>query len=270
MPQALNVVSGRVTNPGATLTALTVNAGDSFTVKSFPFGSSAYIMQAWASEATIGVFRIRSPRLHDASQAIRLRVGTTTPNPLLPFAAEQQVQPQDALTVELSGGGAETDMAAFLVYYADLPGIAARLITHAEYLQRVVNIFGSEVAMTTGGTAGQYGGAVALNASFDTFKRNVDYAWLGCITDVSVGVVGITGPDTGQTRIGMPGIADPYKTRDFWVETDDANPFATIPVINAANISATIIDLAAIQTATAVNVTVILAELSGGPGGGVI
>lgn len=270
MPQALNVVSGRVTNPGATLTALTANAGDAFTVKSFPFGSKAYILSAWGQEATPGVLRIRSARLHDASQAIRLRVATTTANPLLSFAAEQPLQPQDALTVELSGGAAETDLGAFLVYYDDLPGIAARLISQQEYLQRVVNIFGAEVAITTGGTAAQYGGAVALNATFDTFKRNVDYAWLGIITDVSIGVVGITGPDTGQTRIGMPGISDPYKTRDFWVETDQNNPFACIPVINAANVAATSIDVAATQTATAVNVTVILAELSGGPGGGVV
>lgn len=266
----LNVVTGRVTNPGATLTALTADTGDSFTVKSFSFGDKAVILDAWAQTATPGVFRIRSPRLHDVSQGIRLRTVQATSRSLLPQGMQQKLAPQDVLTVEGSGGGAETDAFAFSIYYAspDLP--QAKLITEQEYLARIVNIFGAEVAITTSATAGQYGGSTALNATFDVWKRNADYAILGIMSDTAGCTVGITGPDTGQTRIGMPMTVEPLQTHDYFVKLAHFNNLPLIPVVNAANIATTFIDAAATATATAVNFTVICAELAGGSGGGVV
>src|SRR5947209_6961709 len=116
MGKALQVLSGRVTNPGATLTALTPDTGDSYTVRSFPFGTAtAEILDAWVLGATAGVLRVRSPRLHDQAQGIRLRAQAAAPAPLMPFEANQLLYPQDPLTVELSGGGAEVDLASLLV-----------------------------------------------------------------------------------------------------------------------------------------------------------
>lgn len=259
----LNVITGRVTNPGATLTALTADTGDSFTVKSFNFGDSAWIVDAWAQTATPGVFRIRSPRLHDVAQGIRLRTVQATSRSLLPRSILQPIAPQDVLTVEGSGGGAETDVFGFLVLYntANLP--ATRLITESEFVARQVNIFGAEVAVTSSATAGQYGGSTALNATFDTWKRNVDYAILGILSDTAGCTVGITGPDTGQTRIGMPMSVEPLQTHDYFVQLAEQLNRPFIPVINAANIAATNIDCATTSVSAAVNFTVICAELSG-------
>lgn len=270
MGKALVVTTGRVTNAGATLTALTVNTGDSFTVRSFPFGSNAYIDNVWAQEATAGVVRIRSPRLHDANQAIRERVVVTNPRPLLPYEARQLLYPQDNLTFELSGGGAEIDAASMLQYYEDLPGIDARLGTWPDIQARMVNIAGMEVAATTSATGGQYGGTVALNATFDNWKRNVDYAVLGYLVDTTCLTVGITGPDTGQLRVGGPGTTEALVTSDWFVENAKATGQAYIPIINAANIAATLLDVTGTTISTAINVTVIVAELTGGPGGGLV
>jgi hypothetical protein len=266
----INVITGRVTNPGATLTALTANTGDSFTVKSFSFSDRAVILDAWAQAATPGVFRIRSPRLHDVSQGIRLRTVQNTARSLLPAGMEQKLAPQDVLTVEGSGGGAEVDVFGFSVYYAsgDLP--AARLITEQEYEARIVNIFGAEVQVTTSATAGQYGGSTALNATFDVWKRNVDYAILGIMSDTAGCTVGITGPDTGQTRIGAPMATEPLQSHDYFVQLARFNNLPLIPVINAANIATTFIDCASTSVSATVNFTVICAELSGGPGGGML
>lgn len=266
MGKALQVVSGRVTNPGATITALTVNTGDSFTVRSFPFGSTAYIDEVWAQGATAGVVRVRSPRLHDVSQAIRERFIAAAPRPLLPEVLRQPLYPQDLLTFEMSGGGAETDLAAMLLYYDDLPGIAARLYTWPEVQARIVNVAGMEQAFTTSATAGDYGGSQALNADFDTFKRNVDYAILGYLTDTSVGIIGITGPDTGNLRVGGPGTTESIVTREWFVDIARDTGEAYIPVINAANVGATNIDAAHTTASVAINVTVIMAELSGQAG----
>src|SRR5262249_54525821 len=270
MGKALAVVTGRVTNPGATITALTANTGDSFTVRSFPFGSNAYIDNVWAQEATAGVVRIRSPRLHDVAQGIRERVIITNARPLLAYEARQPLYPQDVLTFELSGGGAETDLACMLHYYEDLPGIDARLISFEEYNSRVVNLAGMEVQATTSATAGQYGGTVALNATFDNWKRNVDYAILGYLSDTAGGVLGITGPDTGQLRVGGPLTTQAIVTADWVVENATAGQERDIPVVNAANIAATLLDVTSTATSATVNVTLNVAELSGGPGGGLV
>lgn len=266
----LNVITGRVTNPGATLTALTADTGDAFTTKSFSFGDVAYIVDAWAQTATAGVFRIRSPRLHDVAQGIRLRTVQATARSLLPKQLLQPLKPQDVLTFEGSGGGAETDVFGCLMYYgsSDLP--QAHLISAQEFQARQVNAFGSETQVTSSATAGQYGGSTALNATFDTWKRNVDYAILGILSDTEGCTVGITGPDTGQTRIGMPMTKEPLMTHDYFVQLAGALNLPLIPVINAANIGTTFIDCATTSTAATVNFTVILAELSGSGSSGLV
>jgi hypothetical protein len=260
---ALNVITGRVTNPGTTLTALTMNTGDSTTVKSFPFGSQARILQAWGQTATAGVLRVRSPRLHDVNQGIRLRTSTTVSRPLIPQYTDQVLVPQDVLTFEGSGGGAEVDVFSILLYYPDLPGISAHLISAQEVESRTVNLAGMEVTVTSSATAGQYGGSTNLNATFDNWKRNVDYAILGVLSDTAGCTIGITGPDTGQTRVGLPMAVDPLVGYQWFVDLSQNESLPLIPVINAANIGATQIDVATTSVGATVNLSVIVAELSG-------
>src|SRR4051794_8744877 len=138
MPRAMQVISGRTTNPGATITALTANTGDSFVVRNFISGVAS-IVEAWVQEGTLGVLRVRSSLLHDNAQGIRLR-GTLTGRPLLAYEANQQLQAQDTLTVELSGGAAETDVGALLLYYQDLPGAAGRFASWAEIEPRLEDV----------------------------------------------------------------------------------------------------------------------------------
>src|SRR6266542_3595374 len=141
MPRAYQVVSGRVTNPGATVTALTANTGDSFTIRNAVQGSSAILEQLRAQEATIGTLRVISNLLHDAVQGIRLRVDLTA-RPLLGYEVDQPLQPQDALTIGLSGGAAETDVGAALVWYEDLPGAQQALHSWEEIEPRIEHIVG--------------------------------------------------------------------------------------------------------------------------------
>lgn len=265
MGRALQVLSGRVTNPGATITALTANAGDTFAVRNASPGSNIWLEELWAQAATPLVLRLRSNLLHDNSQGIRLRASQSG-KPLLPIWSEQLLQAQDLLTFEASGGAAETDVGAALLYYEDLPGAAARLAMWEEIESRVVDVMGAECAMTTGATVGQYGGGQAVTLSFDTFQRNRDYALLGYLSDVSVGVVGVTGADTGNIRVGGPGNVDPIVSRSWFVDLAKFTGRPHIPVFNASNLPATTIDLVHTAAAAAVNVTLIFALLSG-PGG---
>lgn len=263
MGKALQVIGGRVTNPGATITALTPNTGDSFTVRSFDSAQKAFLENVWSMQASAGVVRIRSPRLHDQAQGIRVRGLVNNVRPLLPEVADQQLYPQDVLVFEQSGGAAEVDAAAMLVYYPDIGGLDANLATWEEIAPRIVNITTEEQNITTGATAGDWGGSQALNADFDTLKRNVRYALLGYIADTRVLAVGVTGVDTGNLRVGGPGETAPDITSGWFVDLSMRTGKPHIPILNAANIGSTTFDVASTATGAAVNVSLIFAELAG-------
>ncbi len=266
MPRALQVISGRVTNPSTTFTALTANTGDSFTVKNFANGR-AFLLNAWTKEGTIGDLRVRSPLLHENTQGIRLRTPLVNKaRPLLPLAAQQQLQAQDGLTVEMTGGAAETDLASLLIYYEDLMiGGGSSLITWAECDARIVHQVGLEVAITSGATAGQYGGTVAINASFNILKANTPYAILGYMTDTELGNIGIISPDFANLRVGGPGSTDAYLTSNWFYLLSQAAGLPLVPVFNSANVGNTTIDVTDSATGTSINVVLILAQLSGAP-----
>lgn len=262
MGLAVQTINGRATNPGSTVTAATAGTSDSFSVNNFPNTAQAYLDQMWARQATAGIFRIRSPRMHDASQGIRCQVGATTPELLLPDGAGQLLYPSDTLTVEMTGGGAETDNVFYSVYYTDLPGVAARLASWEEVKPRIVQIAGVEVDTTTSGTAGQWSSGTAINASFDTFKANTDYALLGYLTSVAVGAVAIQGVDTGNVRMGGPGAIDHVQTREFFIKMAHSTGRPYIPIINSNNKATTNLFVADPATSASVNVSLVLAQLS--------
>lgn len=262
MGLAVQLINGRATNPSTTFTALTAGTSDSFSVNNFPLSAACYLDQIWAREATPGVVRLRSPRMHDASQGIRLQVGATTPQLLLPDATAQKLYPSDTLTFELTGGAAETDNAFFLAYYTDLPGVAARLAMWEEIQPRIASVAGVEVDTTTSATAGQWSAGTAINASFDTFKANTDYALLGYDVSAAVGAVAIQGVDTGNVRFGGPGSLDHVQTREFFRMMARWTGRPYIPIINSNNKATTNLFVADPATSTAVNVSLIFAELT--------
>ena len=255
------VVTGRSTNP-STLTAWTMNGSDSATVKSFNFGDQAQIIGAWGQQATAGILRVRSPRLHDVNQGLRYRVAASTIRNLIPPGFGTGLYPQDVLTLEMQGGGAETDVQSLLLYYANLPGNAQRLITRDEVKSRQLYLAGMEVATTTSATAGQYGSSVALNATFDNWKRGYDYAILGYEVDVAAAGIVLTGPDLAQVQVGGPAPAEPLETRNWFAWLDQELGVPSIPVISAVNIGATSIAVYGTATSAAVNVTLHVAQLS--------
>lgn len=261
MGRALQVLTGRVTNPGATITAVTMNTGDSNTVRNCAQNVPIRLLSAWAMGATAGLVRVRSPLLHDAVQGIRLRFNANNPDPLMPEYIGQLLQPQDVLTLEMSGGGAETDQFSLLVEYDDLPGAAAQLATWPTIADQIEYIAGVECNLTSGATASQYGGAQALNANFDLLKRNRWYAILGYLTDTAFGTLGLTGADLGNLRVGGPGSIRNELTAGWFVDLAVRENYPRIPVINSANVAGVTVDLATPATATAINVTFICALL---------
>lgn len=261
MGKALQVITGQATNPGTAVSQLTANTGDSYTVRNSAQGSLIELLDAWAFTTTNLLMRIRSPLLHDQAQNMRLQPIASHSYPLMSREAKQVLQPQDNLIVELTGGTAEVDAGSLLVYYSDLPGADARLFDWAEVSPLIANLFTVEVDLTSSGTSCNYSATVALNGSFDTFKRNIDYAVLGyeCATEGLT--LGLTGSDTGNIRVGGPLTASPWITRDWFIVLSNTTGYPCIPVINSANVGATNVDCVAQGTSTSYKVAFHLAQL---------
>lgn len=268
MGRAIEVVAGFATNPGATLTTLTPSTNTSFTVRGTDTSKNAWLCSGWAFNATAGEFVIKSPRLHDNVQGIRNRVTAALTSPLFntPFnpMARQRLFAQDNLTVQISGGGAELDTGAVLIYYEDLAGVAGRFVDYPTILKSGLNLVTAEVTVTAVAT-GNFGGAVAINSTFDTLKANTDYAILGGMTDTRGNSVGITGVDLGNLRLGFP--AEPTLrdvTNTWFVGLSAALGLPAIPVINSANKSAVTIDVETTGTGGTYIINLTLLEMAAG------
>ena len=259
---AMEVVTGRVVNPGATVTALTPNTNNTFTIRSFPDQSPAYISGLWAQNATAGAVRLRSPRLHDNVQNIRFQSPAAQVRNFLPDQAQQRAYPNDPLTFEMSGGGAETDSAAFLAYYSDLPGIAARLSMWDQIKPRIVNLVTVEVAVAGPVTAGDWSPGTVITTTFDLLKSDKDYAVLGYQAGTNCLAVAIQSSDTGNLKVGGPGPTESIETRDWFISLSNALNMPAIPVLNSNNKGSTNAFVALNTAAGTVTVDYLLAELA--------
>lgn len=259
MPKGLELIGGNVTNPGATFTAWTNNTGNSNQIRSAAVTSLVKLLGGWGLGATAGSLRVRSPRLHDFQQGIRMRLPAAAPGPTYPGGASSYFQqvliPQDTLTIEQTGGAAEIDSGALLIYYDSLPGIAARLIDSPTLQKFGVNIIGQEVSVTTLAT-GNWSGQVAINSAFDNFKANTDYGLIGYGVDTACTTLRIQGVDSGNLGVGGPGnLVDRWMTSSWFSNLSDNTGLMLIPVFNSANKSGILVD---IQHNAAVTIVVTL------------
>lgn len=264
MGLAMEVIAGQATAPGATLTALTMNAGNSLTVRYAAPTTDVRLIQMWARNNAAGIFRIRSPKLHDNVQGIRYRVVLNDPVPVLAWGSWQKLVPQDTLIAEISGSGTagQFEQGCALLWYADLPGSNSRLANWADIVGRIVNILTVEVAVAPG-VLGGYSGQVAINATFDLLQANTDYAILGCTVDTLCTVVRITGPDFANFGVGIPGITvDRSITANYFKDLNIAIGIPTIPIFNSANKAGTLLDVMQNQAGSAVNVNLVVAQLA--------
>jgi hypothetical protein len=265
---ALEIISGSVTGAGAALTAWTVNAGNSLAIRSAPLTSNVWLLEKWAfNDTAAGVLRVRSPRLHDNVQGIRSRVTVNDTEPLLSGAASygwrQKLVPQDILIAEQSGSAANIDTGHLLVYYENLPGIAARFIDNPTLIANGVNRIGQEVTVTTTAASAAYTGQVAINGVNDNFKANTDYALLGAMVDTRVGTIRIQGADVGNLGLGIPGEPTQRHVMSNWFQRlSQIYNVPLIPVFNSANKTAILIDATGHTAAVTTVVTFYMVELA--------
>src|SRR5689334_10819858 len=103
MPAAIDTFSGQATAPGATFTGLTMSAGDSLVVRNAALNTHVRLLQMWAKHQAAGILRLRSPKLHDNVQGIRVRNASASVIEMLPLDIFQNLIPQDTLIAEITG-----------------------------------------------------------------------------------------------------------------------------------------------------------------------
>jgi hypothetical protein len=261
---AWELLTGFVTAPSTTQTALTMSTGDTLAIRSFIGDKMIGLVQAWGDNQTAGALRIRSPRLHDNVQGIRVQVTASDVVPLLPWGRMQRLYTQDVLSVDLSGSatGGDIESAALLLYYEDLPGIAGRFITHDEVQKRGVQLVNVENTIATG-TGGGWSGSEAINAEYDLFKANTDYALIGYVTNTEAAAIAWRGADTGNMRVGGPGNETlRHVTADWFLRLSKGYGLPAVPVFNSQNKAGISIDAAQDENGADPLVNSIFVELS--------
>lgn len=255
---ALELITGFVTAPSTTETALGMAVGNSLTVRNVPDPTKRILLLSmWADNQGAGLARVRSPRMHDNVEGISSAVVVSMVSPLIPWGFQQKLFAQDQLTATLSGSATAGDIETMcmLLYYEDLSGANGRFITHEALQRGGVNLMTSNNTLALG-TAGGYSGEEAINAEDDQWRANTDYALVGYNVSAECAAVRWRGVDFGNLGLGGPG-NDELKemTANWFVSLSKFTGLPLIPVFNAANKQAVLIDGAQDENGTDVTVT---------------
>lgn len=253
------LLSWAVTNPGAGGAAAAAVTGDSLTIKNNRGVSGPRIIDFFGQQATAGFQQLTFPSGHDTTRGYRVGQIPDDTYSHLCLGTSIPITAQETMTITVAGGGAETDVGAALVHYPDLPGIDQRVLTWNQLQDRYEKLTTVFSAVTSG--AGAYGTAVTINSVSDLLLANRDYALLGITATVDQLAICVSGPDTGNVRIGAPGSnQNTDEAASYFTMMARAHDMALIPVLNSGNKNSTLISSIA-ATAVATNATLYLALL---------
>jgi hypothetical protein len=260
MPRALYVSAGTYTAAAAGFGAAVPSPGDTFNVPNFIAGNG-YLENVWANAASTDWVSVHSARMHDNNQGVRLETLINSGDPLMPWGAAQLLYSGDVPTYTVDQNAIASGGIASIYSFDDMPGVQPRLDVWANIQPRIENISGVEVDIGACGAIGAYSAGVAINSTFDNFQADSDYALLGYLTAANVLALAVVGQDTGNLKVGGPGVADPKVTKDFFIKMANETGRPCIPIIAANNKGGTLVSQVDSTAHAAQHVTLILAQL---------
>lgn len=261
---AFELISGYYTAPGSSYQNALPVTGDTFQVKNVPLDSRVLIASLWANFNVTGLLRIVSPQLHDTTTGVTVPVISSSPKPLLFGPAMQELIPNDILTPKLTGSSTagQHEQFSMLLYYENFPGISQNLIGIDEVKNRIWDL--KTVQVSSGSlTANTYSGTKYLSQDEDIFNTKREYALLGYYVHTNCTSISLRGPDTSNTRIGMPGLSNfPEITGTFFIRLSELLGAPAIPLIQPENKTSTFIEFLQNQSLASVSVTLLFAALT--------
>ncbi len=258
---AIDTILGKATNPGTTFTAITRATGTPSAVRSFAASDLAQIEMIVRQGATSGAVRILSPLLVTNVRGITFTTGESPAVWMLPPTIGQKVQSGDTLTVQLTGGTAESDVVGYSIYYNNLPGAAARLFNPGTVLGSIEYIKPVQVTVTSSATIGAWSDTLITHTE-NLLKAGKTYAVLGYTVSSALAVVGIKGSETNNFRVCGPGATSTLDISSWFLDVSRRHGTPHIPVFNADNRTTVYVSVAADAATVTSTVTLILAQLS--------
>lgn len=259
----IEIVSWSATAAAVVGTAGTALAGDSLVVKNCNRSAGCGIVSMWQKNQTLGFGQIITPSGHDTTRGYRISAPIGVSIAQLPLGVVMPMQPQETMAtlIGATAVAGDVELMSALMWYGDLPGIDARLITAAQAESRIEEVTTINQAIVT--TAGPgYSGEALITSASDLLRANRDYAVLGMTTSADVHAVTLRGPDLGNVRIGVPGAAIKSElTSQFFLLQSRAIGKAMVPVINSGNKGSTFLGASADENAGTFNVSLILGLL---------
>ena len=247
MGLAIETLAFRVANPSSTFTAVTMATGNSAVVREFTKGTNTVLEHVTRQGATSGAWRILSPVLHDNVTGLTY-IFNETPSVLwMPDYVGEPMQPADTLTIQGTGGTAETEVGTITLYYQDVLGLSARLYNWADIQGAIEHVKPFEVDCTVGGTAGVWADTL-LNATDKQAKADRKYAILGYTTDTALAAIAFYGGETGNVRIGGPAALTPEQMSHWFIQESLRMGTPHIPVISANNFGSTNVSIVGTPT----------------------
>jgi hypothetical protein len=247
-------------SPGGTTTAFTAVSGDSLVNRFFQAPGTASIIAFEREGATAGLFRVRSPLLYDNVKGIHIYSAANQTIFALPAMNVEQLQSQDTLIIE-GTGGTEYEVVLLTRYYSNFAGSAQRLYSWGTIAPLIVHLYDVEVSTTIPSTPVAWTD-FALSTTESLLKANIDHAVLGWTVNVECGGVALKGADTSNFRYGGPGITLSPFTPNYFMRVGEKTGLPAIPVINSANYGNTFVSIIDAASSGTVLVTLHLAELA--------
>jgi hypothetical protein len=257
----LELISFTATQPN-TGAAGVIMAGDSSTIKNANPSKKTIIACAWQTNQVAGFGQITFPSAHDTTRGFRAGTPIGVNPSLLPFGQTMEVRPQELLSVTIAGSNvaADVEQLSLLMHYGDLPGVSQRLLTANEVESKMKRLTTIETSIVS--TAGpSYGTALVITTGSDLLKANRDYAILGMSSRTACHTLYLNGPDTGNVRIGMPGVLRQEISSQWFVLMSRIHSLPFVPVINSGNKSSTFVGVTTDENAGTFLQTLYLAEL---------
>lgn len=226
-----------------TLLPVNMLAGVSNTLRAAAPDSKISLISAWGETEKEGQIQIRSPLMHDNVMGYTAPVAPLVAGPLWPKGIVQPLFSHDVLTLQAASLVADDEVSlALVVHYEDLPGADAALISGADVranTQHVLTIFN----LLAAGVVDAWQGEESLNVDFDLLKSGRKYALLGCTADYSATCIRWRSSDWANLGVGVPVPMDnPTVSANWFVEYSDATGIPLVPVIDADNLGAILID----------------------------
>ena len=242
------------------LTAATTASGDSLSIRSFDEPAWAKLESVFLQGSGTRQLRLTSPRMHDNVTGITLEFAESPSEFAFPLEVGEPMYSVDTLVASMNAAASSDTVAALLVYYKDLPGIDARLLTWSDVKRRMVRLKTMEVALTTSPTIGAWTDTV-ITTTENQLKADYEYALLGFETSASLLTMGIKGPATGNLRVCCPGNTETLDITEYFIVMGERHNVPHIPVFKANDRNATYISAAANTASAAADVYAILAQL---------